>query len=71
MQDMFSYTMAAIERTMKVQEVILHGASQEDCLVASGRDQGSATAARDTAAHRWQRAAARQFCESLTGFAGP
>jgi hypothetical protein len=38
MEGMFCYTQAAMERTMKVQEVILRGAGEEDHVVAGGGD---------------------------------
>jgi hypothetical protein len=39
MEGMVSYTQAAVERAMKVQEVILRGICEEDYLVASGGDR--------------------------------
>jgi hypothetical protein len=38
MEGMFSYTQAAVERAMKVQEVILRSHGEEDHVVASGRE---------------------------------
>ena len=35
---MDSYSKAAVERAMKVQEVILRGPGEEDHVVAGGRD---------------------------------
>ena len=38
MEGMVSYTQAAVERAMKVQEVIFAGNGEEDHVVAGGRD---------------------------------